>query len=249
MRSARARRAQMQYVLLNPLRREPCAAGDDGSGETVGLIARHRELAHIDQTLRHCLRGEPTTLVLRGEPGIGKSALIEAAVAQARDFSVLQLRAGAGTDPARPPDGWPGPLVELFELASPGSPPADTHRLAAAIEGLAVYPMAPLLLTIDDAHLLAPWFLEALVVAVSALEGQPFAVILALRDSPHMPEIELPATYVLERRLSGLKADQACALLDRLYGPRPAGRRGQGTHERCGREPEGTARGLRPTFS
>lgn len=223
VRAARAGQAQAGSLLLNPVRRVAGGAAEAAeAAETVGLFARDRELAHIDQTLRHCLRGEPTTLVLRGEPGIGKSALIEAAVAQARDFNVVQLRAGAGADPTRPPTGWPPPLVELFELASPGRRRVAPARLAAAVEGLSVYPMAPVLLTIDDAHLLPQWFLDALVVAVSELMGHPFGVILALRDSPHMAEIELPP-YVLERRLSGLKADQARALLDRMDGTRPAG--------------------------
>ncbi len=147
--------------------RAPPAAGPAGS---VGLIARDRELADLDQALRQCRLGEAMVVVLRGEPGVGKSALIEATVARARDFHVVQLRAGEIEEPEQLPAGWPRPLVELFELASSNGGRIEPSRLAAVVDGLAVYPMAPLLLTIDDAQLLPPWFLEALVVAVRGLD-------------------------------------------------------------------------------
>ena len=219
----RANRARGDH---NPLGQNVRATGLSQSADepraAVGLIARDRELAGLDQMLRQCRVGEPTVVVLRGEPGIGKSSLIEAVVARARDFHVVQLRAGATGDAAQATADWPAPLVELFDLSSPEKPPAEPSQLAAAVDGLAVYPMAPLLLTIDDAQLLPQWFLEALVTAVRSLEGHPFAVILGIRDSPHMPEVTLPASSVVERRLSGLKADQALVLLDRMTGVRPS---------------------------
>ena len=56
VRAAHVGQAQAGHVLLNPVGHAAGgAAVVTGAAETVGLIARDRELAHIDQTLRHCL--------------------------------------------------------------------------------------------------------------------------------------------------------------------------------------------------
>ena len=250
VRAAHVGQAQAGRVLLDPVGHAAGGAAVVAPGRRDGRAHRPRPGAGPHRPDAPAL---PAAVNRRhwcsgGSQGIGKSALIEAAVAQTRDFNVVQLRAGAGAgaDPTRAPTGWPSPLVELFELASPGSGRVTPARLAAAVDGLSVYPMAPVLLTIDDAHLLPRWFLDALcVVAVNVLVGQPFALILTFRDSPHMIEIELPPC-ALERRLSGLKADQAPRFARPDGRAAAGGRRGEGAHERRGRKSAGTARRLRP---
>src|SRR5687768_186132 len=54
------------------------------------LHGRSREQAAIDQLLAGASAGEGGTLILRGEPGIGKSALLAYAGERAGDMRVLR---------------------------------------------------------------------------------------------------------------------------------------------------------------
>src|SRR5262245_228495 len=53
------------------------------------LLGRALECALIDGVVEGALRGESGCLVIRGEPGIGKSALLEYAAAHASRMRVL----------------------------------------------------------------------------------------------------------------------------------------------------------------
>src|SRR5262249_59158927 len=55
----------------------------------VGLVGRDGEATLIDELLDRARAGESGALVVRGEPGIGKSALLDHAVDQARGMVVL----------------------------------------------------------------------------------------------------------------------------------------------------------------
>lgn len=151
--------------------------------EAGGLIARSRELAHIDELLWQARRGGGGVVALHGEPGVGKTVLVEAAVARATEFRTVQLRgtstAGTGGDPL----SWPAPLGELasrlehFVVEPPplasDRPPADsgppTPPPAAAVEAVASglrrmteAANAPLLVTVDDCQALPSLFVDAL---------------------------------------------------------------------------------------
>ena len=52
------------------------------------LIGRAEECAALDGVLESARQGASSTVVLRGEPGIGKTALIEYAIAAAADMQV-----------------------------------------------------------------------------------------------------------------------------------------------------------------
>jgi hypothetical protein len=53
------------------------------------LVGRDRELATIEAVLAGARAGEPAALLLHGEPGVGKTALLRAATAHAVDLRVL----------------------------------------------------------------------------------------------------------------------------------------------------------------
>ena len=53
------------------------------------LVGREHELATIEAALTGALHGEPAALLLHGEPGVGKTALLRAATARAGDLRVL----------------------------------------------------------------------------------------------------------------------------------------------------------------
>jgi len=213
-----------------------------GKGPTEGLIRRQRELAHITELLEEARRGRSGALALRGEPGVGKTALLQAAADAATGFGVVQLR---GTAPgAIPTREWPQPLADLLARAVQGAAPArgtraDHRRLGQdrpdevdeaavaatcrALERVARFAPPPLLIAVDDAHLLPRWFPGALVRA--ALEedvGFAVLVLLAWRDTPHQPAFELGLENVAEHRLGSLDVDGAVQLLQSRGLPLPA---------------------------
>ena len=69
------------------------------------LIGRGHELARIEQLLAAARLGTSQTLVLAGEPGIGKTALLEHAVERARGHARAAGARGRvrGGDPVRRP--------------------------------------------------------------------------------------------------------------------------------------------------
>ncbi|MEU6347545.1 ATP-binding protein [Streptomyces sp. NPDC046977] len=60
------------------------------SGRPTVLLGRHAERALLDRWKNAVRSGRGGALVVRGEPGIGKSALLEHAVATAGGFQVVQ---------------------------------------------------------------------------------------------------------------------------------------------------------------
>ncbi|MCO1658418.1 helix-turn-helix transcriptional regulator [Pseudonocardia humida] len=63
------------------------------------LLGRSRELSRIGELLRAASRGESAALVVRGEAGIGKSALVEAVARAAADGGAVDRPAGATVVP------------------------------------------------------------------------------------------------------------------------------------------------------
>jgi DNA-binding SARP family transcriptional activator len=179
-------------------------------GSPSGLIARVRELAHLDHVLWRARRGVATVVALRGEPGVGKSALIEATLARANDFAVVQLR---GTALAGRTDRGQGAPRSLVDLASEERAEDGRARMTGALESMVRSSPSPVLVAVDDCHLLPRWFPEELAqVVATGLADSPIAVVLAWSDPPHLPSFELEVP-IAQHRLGGLSLDQARALL------------------------------------
>jgi predicted ATPase len=73
------------------------------------LVGRHVERARIDALLARARGGHGGALVVRGEPGIGKSALLAYAEAQSTELRVMRAR-GVEAEADLPFSG----LVELL---------------------------------------------------------------------------------------------------------------------------------------
>jgi DNA-binding SARP family transcriptional activator len=208
-------------------------------GEPGGLVARNRELAHLDHLLWKARAGSGSAVVLRGEPGVGKSALLEATVARASDFGIVQLRGTALDDTAGLPREWPTQVLDLLSAQEgrglaeigedrsdrPGQPTVPSRLQAAttdALRSLFGAVQTPTLVTVDDCQLLPPWFPVALGQAVTTtLADAPVALVLAWRDTPHMPTLEIGLPQVPEHRLEGLNHQQAASLLRQAHGQVP----------------------------
>ena len=200
-------------------------------------MARNRELAHLDHLLWKARAGSGSAVVLRGEPGVGKSALLEATVARASDFGIVQLRGTALEEPAGLPREWPSQVLELLgahesrglselgeEHGTRQSVVPARLQLATteALRGLFGSVQAPTLVTVDDCQLLPAWFPVALGQAVTtSLADAPVALVLAWRDTPHMPTLEIGLPQIPEHRLEGLNHQQAASLLRQAHGHVP----------------------------
>ena len=188
-----------------------------------GLVARSRELAGIDQLLGDARRGRAGALGLHGESGVGKSALVQAAVARAADLHTVQVRGTA----------VPGPLHELaarLGALGPGAPRVVRHAgggapspavsedaidaAACALRRLMGERGGPLLLTLDDCQALPAALVVAMAAAVVVrLRDEPVALVLAWRDTPHLAPLRLPLEQVPVHQLGGLTLGQSRELL------------------------------------
>lgn len=133
------------------------------------LLGRTAECATLDHVLASARAGRSQVLVLRGEPGIGKTALLEHVLRSAPDYRVVRA-AGieselelpfAGLHQLCAPlldrlDHLPGPqrasLVTAFGLGA-GEPP-DRFLVALAVLSLLaeVAEQTPLVCVVDDAQ-------------------------------------------------------------------------------------------------
>src|SRR6266481_3655252 len=146
---------------------------DDRWREEFTLLDRRAERAAIDQVLDAVRSGLSGTLVLRGGPGVGKSTLLQYAVAAAPDLQVCGI-AGVESEISMEFGGLHQLLVpclpQLEELPPPqrgalrvafgqeaGPPP---ERFLVGLATLTLLSRAaeeqPLLCIIDDAHWLDP---------------------------------------------------------------------------------------------
>jgi len=94
----------------------------------VGLLERAHELEAIDAALRGAHAGEGRMLLVEGPPGIGKTALLEAARERARRSGALVLAARGGELERHFPYGVVRQLFEPVLLAAPA--PARRRLLA-----------------------------------------------------------------------------------------------------------------------
>jgi DNA-binding CsgD family transcriptional regulator len=69
----------------------PLDEGSRGFPSPLRLVGREYEQAEIAKLLASVRSGISATLVLRGEPGVGKSAVLDDAVAGASDFEIVRL--------------------------------------------------------------------------------------------------------------------------------------------------------------
>lgn len=217
---------------------------DRATGGVGGLIARGRELAHIDELLWRARRGAGGVVALHGEPGVGKTVLVDAAVTRAPEFRTVQVRGTVGTGAVADPGAWPAPLGELASrlddfvvqppplasdrhVASAGSPasppPAAVEAVASGLRHLTEAAGSPLLVTVDDCQELPAAFVDALASAVlTHLRDDPVGLILAWRDSPHLAPFHLERRDVPQHRLGGLTLAQAVQLMRSRFEQLPA---------------------------
>lgn len=189
------------------------------------LYGRDAETAALEELLAGARAGCSGVLVLRGDAGIGKTALLEQTVAAAGDLTVVR---GSGVEfEAELPYAGLQLLLRraMGSLAALPVPQQRALRAAFGLEadtasepmfvGLAVLSLlsdhageGPLLCVVDDAQWLDRASTDALVFAARRLDAEGVAMVFAARDgegsfaSPGLPELRLgPLTQDAARAL------------------------------------------------
>src|SRR3954466_10833835 len=189
-----------------------------------GLLGRRSERQTLDRLLEAVREGQSRALVLRGEPGVGKTALLRYAIDSASDLRVVRAvgvesemeLAFAGLQQLCAPmldrlERLPAPQQDALGVAfglSAGDPPGR-FLVGLAVLGLfsEVAQEQPLVCIVDDVQWLDLASAQALVFVARRLLGESVALLLATRDPGDALE-GLP-TLVVE----GLPDGDARALL------------------------------------
>ncbi|HSD01249.1 MAG TPA: AAA family ATPase [Gaiellales bacterium] len=163
------------------------------------LIGRHAEQEELGALIKAVRASRSGVLVLRGEPGVGKSALLAELAEQAEGMLVIRAT-GVEAESELPFAGvhqlvWP--LMERLDEIPPRQAAAlrgaigldapagdDRFLIGAAVLSLlaAAAESSPVLALVDDAHLLDPESADALAFAARRLHAEPVALVFTVRD-------------------------------------------------------------------
>lgn len=179
------------------------------------LHGRDQEKSVIDQLLEQSRANGSSSLVVRGEAGIGKTSLLHYAQQQATDFQVLRC-IGVESEHQWAFSGLHmmlRPVIKHIESLTLPQMPAlraamglnPEHAVDHFQVGVAVLNLLaelaehqPLLCIIDDAQWLDQETQDALLFAARRFNAEPIALLLAARDGhgPHFAAPDLPELYV-----------------------------------------------------
>jgi DNA-binding CsgD family transcriptional regulator len=198
------------------------------------LVGRNQECQTLDRLLAAAGHGVSGVLMLRGEAGIGKTALLQHAARAAANMRVVQVTAArsekefdfAALHQLLVPflgslERLPGPqrqaLASAFGLAA-GTPPDQFLVGIAALTMITEAALRqPLLLVIDDAQWLDKVSADALGFVARRLSADPVVMLFAIGDD----EQRAPLEGLAELRLAGLPDEAARELLAGVAGRAP----------------------------
>jgi hypothetical protein len=198
------------------------------------LIGREGECARLREVLARARQGRSGVLVLTGEPGTGKTALLDYAQAAADGFDVVRFDAVeteaelgfAALHQLLHPfldrlDSLPAPqrdaLGLVFGLQKRDVPP-DRFLIGLASLGLlTTRPGRPLLCVVDDAHCLDQASADVLAFVARRLYADSVAMLFAMRETSARRDLlaGLPRLPVSE--LGAADAGRLLASVEQLY--------------------------------
>ena len=183
-----------------------------GPGRQTSLKGRARECALLDRLVGAIRQGESRSLVLRGEAGIGKTALLEYLVESASDLTVVRAvgvesemeLAYASLHQLCAPlldrlERLPAPQRQAVEVVfglSSGTVP-DRFLVGLGVLSLVseVAEERPLLCVIDDAQWLDQASALTLAFVARRLLAEPVGLVFAAREPGeelrHLPDLEV----------------------------------------------------------
>ena len=183
-----------------------------GPGRHTSLIGRADECAVLDRLVADVRRGQSRSLLVRGEAGIGKTALLEYLVESASDLTVVRAvgvesemeLTYAGLHQLCAPlldrvERLPGPQRQALEVVFGVSAGAAPDRFLVGLAVLSLlYEAAeqcPLLCVMDDAQWLDQTSALTLAFVARRLLAEPVGIVFAAREPGRelrrLPELEV----------------------------------------------------------
>jgi DNA-binding CsgD family transcriptional regulator len=196
------------------------------------LYGRDAERSRISELLDGARTSHSGVLVISGEPGVGKSALLDDARDQASDMRVLS-GTGVETEAHLPfaalhqlirpilghIENLPQPQAAALRSALGLATGGGDDRFLVSLAALSLLADAaedrPLLCLVDDAQWLDDASADALVFVARRLEAEGIVMLFAAREG-ELRRFERPG--LTELRLGGLEPAAAGVLLDRQAG-------------------------------
>jgi DNA-binding CsgD family transcriptional regulator len=200
------------------------------------LVGRHDEQRTLDALVSAARIGQSGVLVITGEAGIGKTALLDAVGDAATGMRVLRVTGSeaeqnlpfaALTQLLRPTevdlDGLPAPQAQALGVALALRPGSGVDRFAVGVAALSLLTQAsevqPVALLVDDAHLLDLPSQEILAFVARRLLADAVLLVATVRTGE---PCALAGADLPQLRLTGVDADATAELVAaRLH--RPAG--------------------------
>jgi hypothetical protein len=195
----------------------------------IRLLGRSTECALLDQLVEDVCDGQSRLLVLRGDAGIGKTALLDHVAVRGSDCQVVRV-AGVESEMELAysalhqfcgpildgMEGLPSPQREALSVAfglKDGRVP-DRFMVGLAVLGLVseAAEKRPLLCLVDDAQWLDQVSVQTLGFVGRRLLAERVGLIFAVRDRPERTFRGLP-----ERTVEGLRDADARKLFDAAF--------------------------------
>ena len=192
------------------------------------LVARDHELARLAQAVESGRKGSASSVLIRGEAGVGKTALLDEAVAAVTSATVLRVQGVEVESPlafaalqrllrplSRFRDQLPHRQARALSLAfgEDEGAPVEPFLIGLATLGLitAAAEEQLVLCCVDDAQWLDDASADALLFCIRRLGADRVVMVLTMRD-------DLPSRFedpgLIAVSLSGLDPDAALQLLD-----------------------------------
>jgi DNA-binding CsgD family transcriptional regulator len=204
---------------------------------SLPLRGREEELAVIERRLRQVGAGTGGAVVVEGSAGVGKTKLVEASMAQAKD---LGFRVGRGA--LEPYRAGPTELDALFDALFEGPAPladrrdlGDSHAspeflfwliqdLQSVIEEAAL--KSPIMICLDDLHWAGASCATAIRQLGPRLASLPVAWVLAFRPNQGLAPVQQAKSELVEQgadhiNLGPLHRDAVALLVADVLGAQP----------------------------
>lgn len=196
------------------------------------LVGREPECERLAALLARARDGTAGTLVVRGEPGVGKSAILDELVGSAGQATVLRTQGLEVEAPlafaalhrllrplSRLRAGLPGPQARALKVAFGEEEGTSVEPFLVGVATLSLLTTAaeeePVLCVVDDAHWLDPASAGALLFCAHRVDADRVAIVFAARDGVwgSFDPQGLP-----EMVLTGLDPDDSRVLLEQRLG-------------------------------